>query len=375
MVNETKLKKKISCLDLKEQHQQVKKEIFEVFEKVYDNTAFSSGPFVEEFEKNFSAFCKTSYAVGLNNGTSALHLALLALGIGEGDEVIVPANTFIATAWGVSYTGATPVFVDCTGDTWQIDTAKIEEKITTKTKAVIGVHLYGQPFDIDALKTICEKKDLYLLEDAAQAQGALYKHIPVGSFGEMACFSFYPGKNLGACGEAGGITTNNELYYKHLLSLRNHGSTTRYYHDEIGYNMRMGGLEGASLNIKLKYLEGWNNRRREIAKMYQEGITNPKIKMQAQPSWSHSIYHLFVITTEQRDELLKYLNEHEIYPALHYPVPCHLQKAYAHLDHKEGDCPNAEYLASHCLSLPMYAELGNEDINYVIDVLNNYNNS
>lgn len=363
---------KINCLDLKGQHQQVKKEIFEAFEKVYENTAFSGGPFVEEFEKSFAQYSGTKYAVGLNNGTTALHLALLALGVGHGDEVIIPANTFIATAWGVSYTGATPVFVDCDPDTWEIDASKIEAKITPKTKAVIGVHLYGMPFDIDAVKAVCQKHNLFLVEDAAQAQGARYKGTTVGGFGEMACFSFYPGKNLGACGEAGGITTNNEAYVKHLHSLRNHGSMVRYYHDEIGYNYRMGGLEGASLNIKVKYLESWNNRRRAIAKRYQSEINNPKVKLQSQPEWADSIFHLFVITTEDRDALIKYLNEYNVFPALHYPVPCHLQKAYAHLNYKNGDCPNSEYLASHCLSLPMYAELTDDEVSHVIAAINNY---
>ncbi|PKV75513.1 DegT/DnrJ/EryC1/StrS family aminotransferase [Pontibacter ramchanderi] len=369
------LQEKIPCLDLKGQHQQIKEEIFEAFEKVYNDTAFSGGPFVEEFEKNFAACCKTNYAVGVNNGTSALHLAMLALGIGVGDEVIVPANTFIATAWGVSYTGATPVFVDCTPDTWQIDASRIEEKISSRTKAIIGVHLYGQPFDVEALQVICQKYGLYLLEDAAQAQGATYNGIPVGGFGVMACFSFYPGKNLGACGEAGGITTNQEHYYKHLLSLRNHGSTVRYYHDEIGFNMRMGGLEGASLSVKLKYLPSWNNRRKEIAKRYQQEITNEQLQLQAKPDWAESIYHLFVVTTADREGLFKYLNEHNIFPGLHYPVPCHLQKAYSHLGYQEGDCPHAEYLASHCVSLPMYAELTDEEVAYVIDVLNAYRNA
>ena len=363
---------KILCLDLQKQHRQIKQEVFEAFEKVYDQTAFSAGPFVEAFEKDFANFCNTGYAIGVNNGTSAIHLALLALGIKEGDEVIVPANTFIATAWGVSYTGATPVFVDCTSDTWQLDASKIEEKITSKTKAIIGVHLYGQPFDIDAIKNICKKHNLFLLEDAAQAQGAEYKKIPVGSFGEMACFSFYPGKNLGACGEAGAITTNNESYYKHLQSLRNHGSVVRYYHDEIGYNMRMGGLESASLKVKLKYLPEWNERRREIAKRYQSEIINPKIILQFHPEWVHSIYHLFVVTTDNRDGLIKYLNQNNIFPGLHYPVPCHLQKAYDNLEYKEGDCPNAEYLAAHCLSLPMYAELTDDEVSIVIDCLNKY---
>lgn len=363
---------RINCLDLKGQQQQIKKEVFELFEQVYDQTAFSGGPFVEKFEREFSSFCDTRFAVGVNNGTSALHLAMIALGIGPGDEVIVPANTFIATAWGVSYVGATPVFVDCLPDTWEIDPACVEAAITSRTKAVVGVHLYGQPFNVDAIQSICNKHNIYMVEDAAQAQGARYKGKPVGGFGEMACFSFYPGKNLGACGEAGGITTNNESYYKHLQSLRSHGMTVRYYHDELGFNMRMGGLEAASLSIKLKYLTGWNKRRQEIAQRYLTGINNAKVVLQSQPEGHNSVFHLFVVTTPDRDDLIKYLNERNIFPGLHYPVPCHLQKAYSHLGYKSGDCPNSEYLASHCLSLPMYAELTDEEVNYVIEMLNNY---
>jgi dTDP-4-amino-4,6-dideoxygalactose transaminase len=371
-MSDTITMKKIPCLDLQGQHKQIKQEIFEAFEKVYEKTAFSGGPFVEEFEKNYASFCGTTHAIGVNNGTTALHLAMLALGIGAGDEVIVPANTFIATAWGVSHAGATPVFVDCTPDTWQIDAAAIEAKITPKTKAIIGVHLYGQPFDINAVRAIAEKHELFLVEDAAQAQGATYNGTPVGGFGELACFSFYPGKNLGACGEAGGITTNNAEYDSHIRSLRNHGSVVRYYHDEIGYNMRMGGLEGASLNVKLKYLQGWNDRRRYIASAYLNGITNPKVTMQAQPEWASSIYHLFVVTVEDKDAFVKHLADNDIIAAFHYPVPCHLQKAYAHLGHKEGDFPNAEYLAAHCVSLPMFAELSDEEVAKVIEVVNAY---
>ncbi len=371
-MSEIKQMEKIPCLDLKAQHKKVKEEIFSKFEKVYDNTAFSGGPFVEEFEKSFSSYIGSEFAIGVNNGTSALHLAMLALGIGHGDEVIIPANTFIATAWGVSYSGATPVFVDCHPKTWQIDASKIEEKITPKTKAIIGVHLYGMPFDIDSVSAIAKNNNLYLVEDAAQAQGARYKGKTVGVFGEMACFSFYPGKNLGACGEAGGITTNNEKYFRHLQSLRNHGSTTRYYHDEIGFNMRMGGLEGASLTVKMNYLEAWNNRRREIAKKYQLTIKNPKISMQQQPDWADSIYHLFVVTVDEKDSFVKYLLDHDIQPGFHYPVPCHMQKAYAKLNYKIGDCPNSEYLAAHCVSLPMYAELSDEQVNHVISTINNY---
>lgn len=366
------INKFINCLDLKEQHVQINKEIFEAFAKVYKETAFSGGPFVEEFEKSFSNYTHAKHTIAVNNGTSSLHLAMLALGIGKGDEVIVPANTFIATAWGVSYTGAVPVFVDCDPDTWEIDASEIEAKITSRTKAVIGVHLYGQPFDIDAVNALCRKHNIYLIEDAAQAQGSRYKGVIIGIFGEMGCFSFYPGKNLGACGEGGCIITNNEGYARHLRSLRSHGTEVRYYHDEIGYNYRMGGLEAASLTIKLKYLENWNNRRRYIARIYQQNINNPKVRMQQKPEWADGIYHLFVITTENRDELMKFLRERNINPALHYPVPCHLQKAYSNFGYKKGDLPDAEYLSDHCLSLPMYPQLTDDEVNYVVDTINRF---
>ncbi len=363
--------KKINCLDLSIQHQELKSEIFEAFEKVYDKTAFSGGFFVEQFEKDFSNFIGSKFTIGLSNGTVALHLAMLTLGIGEGDEVILPSNTFIATAWGISHVGAKPVFVDC-DDTWNIDPTKIESAITSKTKAVIGVHLYGQPFDIDAVNLICKKHNLFLIEDAAQAQGAKYKGKPIGTFGEMACFSFYPGKNLGACGEGGGITTNSELYFNRLNSLRNHGSIVRYYHDEIGYNYRMSGLEAASLSVKLKYLERWNQARNNIAKMYREKIKNDKIIFQSIPNWAESVNHLFVVTTENKTSFVKHLDENGINAAFHYPVPCHLQKAYSFLDYKKGSLPKSEYLATHCVSLPMYPELTQDQINYIINVINKY---
>ena len=201
---------------------------------------------------------------------------------------------------------------------------------------------------------------------------ALVCDSTVGVFGELACYSFYPGKNLGACGEAGGLTTNHEKYYKHLQSLRNHGSTIRYFHDEIGYNYRMGGLEGASLSVKLKYLEGWNNRRKQIANRYRSEIKNPKIKMQQIPSWSDGVFHLFVVTTDDKEKFLKHLEENGINPAFHYPVPCHLQKAYEYLNYKKGDFPKAEYLAANCVSLPMFAELSEEQVSKVITVINNF---
>jgi dTDP-4-amino-4,6-dideoxygalactose transaminase len=363
--------KKINCLDLSIQHQELKSEIFEAFEKVYDKTAFSGGPFVENFENQFTKYINSKYTIGLSNGTAALHLAMLALGIGDGDEVILPANTFIATAWGISHAGAKPVFVDC-DETWNIDISKIECAITSKTKAIIGVHLYGQPFDVDAVLDICIRHNIFLIEDAAQAQGARYKGKKVGIFGEMACFSFYPGKNLGACGEAGGITTNSMIYYNHLCSLRNHGSNKRYFHDEIGYNYRMGGLEGASLSVKLKYLDIWNDKRRQIAKKYRDNIINNKIQLQILPNWAESVNHLFVVTTANKEEFVKYLDKNNINAAFHYPLPCHLQKAYNFLNYKIGSFPVAEYLAAHCISLPMYPELTHEQVNYIIEIVNEY---
>lgn len=363
---------KIGFLDLKKQNAFIKKEAFEVFEKVFESTAFSSGPFVEEFEKNFANYTGAKYCVAVNNGTSAVHLMCLAAGIKQGDEVIIPANTFIASAWGVVYEKAIPVFVDCHPNTWEIDPTKIEAAITPKTKAIMGVHLYGQPFNRDTVKAIADKHNLFLLEDAAQAHGAKYHGEPIGKNAFLQSYSFYPGKNLGATGEGGAVVTNDEQLYKKMQVLRNHGSSEKYYHEEIGYNYRMGGLEGAALNIKLKYLDTWNNRRRAIAKRYFEEINNPKIKMQTQPPETDSVFHLFVITTENREALVNHLNQNNVFPGMHYPVPCHQQKAFGYLNHQNGDFPNSEYLASHCLSLPMYAELSEDSINKVIEVLNNY---
>uniref|UniRef100_UPI004047F357 DegT/DnrJ/EryC1/StrS family aminotransferase n=1 Tax=Algoriphagus sp. TaxID=1872435 RepID=UPI004047F357 len=362
---------KLNCLDLSRQHKSLKNEIFEVFERVYDQTAFSGGQFVEEFENNFAKYINSKHAVGVCNGTVALHLAMLALKIGPGDEVIIPANTFIATAWGVSHAGATPVFVDC-DDTWNIDCTLIEKAITKKTKAIIGVHLYGQPFNVDKITEICKKFNLYLVEDAAQAQGAKYKGVNVGVFGEISCFSFYPGKNLGACGEGGGITTNSNDLADKIKLLRNHGSKVRYFHDEIGYNYRMGGLEGASLTVKLKYLEEWNNKRRGIANNYKNNIKNEKIIMQKTPEWADGVHHLFVVTVENRNAFVDYLNQKGITAAFHYPVPCHLQNAYKDLNYKKGDFPIAEYLAEHCVSLPMFPEMTEEEVLYVIQSVNSY---
>lgn len=362
----------IGCLDLKGQHAQIKKEVFEAFEKVYEKTAFSGGPFVAQFETEFSMFCETEFAVGCNNGTNALHLALMSLDIKEGDEVIIPANTFIATAWAVTYVGAKIVFVDCLPDTWQMDPEATKAAITENTKAIIGVHLYGCPCDVVSLGAVAKENNIAFIEDAAQAQGARVNGKRVGGFGDVSCFSFYPGKNLGACGEAGGITTDNAALVEKLHMLRNHGCKERYYHDIIGYNMRMGGLEGASLSVKLKYLDSWNGNRIKIANRYFNEIKNPKIQFQSIPEGTESVFHILVVIVEDKDGFVKHLADNGINAAFHYPVPCHLQKAYAEMGHKIGDFPHSERLAAHCVSLPMYAELEEDQVQHVINVVNKY---
>lgn len=362
----------IHFLNLKKQYLSIKAEAWAAMEKVMDQTAFSGGPFVASFEDKFAKWTGSQFAVGTSNGTIALQMAFETLGIGAGDEVIVPANTFIATAWGVSHVGATPVFVDCDPKTWVIDPALIEAAITPNTKAIAGVHLYGQTFDIDAVKTIADKHNLFLVEDCAQAHGAHYKGKHVGNIGEMGCFSFYPGKNLGTFGEGGGVITNNEKYYKKMCSLRNHGSTVRYHHDEIGYNWRMGGIEGAVLEVKLNHIDKWNQRRKDIAARYKSEIKSNAIVFQEMPEWADSVYHLFVVTVADRTHFMEFMNSHNIFPGLHYPIPCHLQKAYDHLDYKKGDFPHSEYLAEHCVSLPIYAELEDAELQYTIDTINQY---
>ena len=363
---------KIGFLDLKKQYHTIKNEIAVAIQGVLDITAFSDGPFVQSFEKNFAKYCEADYSMAVNSGTSALHLAMLALDIKEGDEVILPANTFIATAWAPTYVGAKLVFVDCLESTWNIDPVQVEAAITPKTKAIIGVHLYGQPCAINELRAIADKHNIAFVEDSAQAHGAKYHGKRVGQFGDLACFSFYPGKNLGTYGEGGGITTNNQAYDKHIRKLRNHGCEERYYHDIVGYNMRMGGIEGAVLDVKLKYIDQWNNRRVDIANRYFSEINNDKVKFQKQPEGIESVYHLLVVIVEDRQDFIQFLNDNNIFPGQHYPVPCHLQKAYNHLGHKEGDFPNSEYLAAHCVTLPMFAELKDEEVAYIIDTINKY---
>lgn len=362
----------ISRIDLTRDFKKHKKEFMEAIEKVCNETAFSGGKYADQFDMEFAQYVGTKYACGLNNGTSALHLAMLCLGVGPGDEVIVPANTYIATAWGVSYTGATPVFVDCTSDTWQIDPDKIEEKITERTKAIIGVHLYGQPFEFNKVKEIADKYGLYVVEDCAQAADAQYEGRNVGTLGELACFSFYPGKNMYAFGEGGSVTCDKEEYFKHMTRLKNQGCDRRYYHDEIGYNMRLEGLQGAVLSVQLKLLPEWTRRRIEIGERYLREIKNPLITMQTHPENTKTVYHMFVITVPDHEHFIKYMEEADVECNMHYPVPCHLQNAYKFLNYKEGDCPNAEYLASHCVTLPLFPELRDDEVEKVIRLCNAY---
>lgn len=359
-------------IDLTRDYDRHKKEYMEAIEMVCKETAFSGGKYADKFDEEFAAFCHVPYAAGVNNGTSALHCAMVALGIEAGDEVIVPANTYIATAWGVTYSGATPVFVDCTSDTWEIDPDKIEEKITEKTKAIIGVHLYGQPFEFNKVKSIADKYNLYIVEDCAQAHGALYEGKLVGGLADLGCFSFYPGKNLYAFGEGGSVTCYKKEYFDTITVMKNQGCAVRYYHDMIGYNYRLEGLQGAVLSVSLKYLPQWTKRRQEIGERYLREIANPVFTMQAHPENTTPVYHLFVVTVEDPEHFLKYMAEKGIECNRHYPVPCHLQKAYKDLGYKVGDCPNAEYLASHCATLPLFPEMTDEEVAMVIEACNEY---
>ncbi len=338
-----------------------------------EQTAFSGGKFADQFDKEFAEYLGVPFVEGVNNGTSALHCALAALGIGEGDEVIVPANTYIATAWGVTYTGATPVFVDCTSDTWEIDSSKIEEKITDKTKAILGVHLYGQPFDFAAVKEIADKHNLYVVEDCAQAHGAKFEGKLVGTLGELGCFSFYPGKNLYAFGEGGAVCTSNKKYAEYINVMKNQGCRVRYYHEMIGYNYRLEGMQGAVLSVSLKYLPEWTARRQEIGLRYMKEITNSKFILQAHPENTQPVFHLFEMEVDGNPEaFVEYMAAKGIECNRHYPVPCHLQDAYKNLGYKKGDCPNAEYLAEHCVTLPLFPEMTDEEVKQVIDAVNAY---
>ncbi len=363
---------KVPYLDLAAQIRGIRKEIDAALARTVDNCSFCLGPDVVQFEKDFAKFCDAQHCLGFNSGTSALHVALKILNIGEGDEVITTPHTFVATSWAISYVGAKPVYVDIDDATFNIDPAQIERAITPRTKAILPVHLYGQPFDVDKILEICRKHKLPMVEDACQAHGAKYKGKVVGTFGEMSCFSFYPGKNLGACGEGGALVTNNDMHAARARSLREHGSTVRYYHDEIGYNYRMEGFQGAVLGVKLKYLNKWTKERQRVAARYTELLADTPLQLPHQAEYAENAWHLYVVRHPRRDALKKFLEDNGVGCAVHYPIPLHLQKAYAHLGHKAGDFPVAEMAAHECLSLPIYPELTDNQILRVVDVIKKF---
>ena len=364
----SRAKKKVPFLDLQTQYQKVKPEIEKAISTVFNSSAYVLGPMVEKFEKDFAAYCEAKYAVGCNSGTSALHLALRAWDIGPGDEVITVSHTFIATAWAITYCGASPVFVDIDPITRTIDTSQVESKITPRTKAVIPVHLYGHPADMAPIVTLARRNGLVVIEDAAQAHGARYKGQRVGSIGDAACFSFYPGKNLGAYGEAGAVVTNDGGVVEKLRMLRDHGQSMRYHHDMVGYNYRMDGFQGAILGVKLKYLDKWNAGRRQIAEAYNSVLSGiAEIARPNKAHWAEPVFHLYVIQHPERGLLQQYLMKAGIETGLHYPIPLHRQKAYAYLNLAENSLPVTEKAAATCLSLPIYPEMSEEMVQTVCE--------
>lgn len=357
---------------VKHMHAQIKREVMEKIEESFDKGWFIQGTECMEFEKEFAEYCNAKCGIGVANGLDAINLVLRALNIGSGDEVIVPSHTFIATALAVSYTGARPVFCEVDENSFTIDFTKIENCITEKTKAIIAVHLYGQAADMDEINKIARKYNLALIEDAAQAHGALYKGRKVGSLSDASAFSLYPGKNLGALGDGGIVTTNNQDLGKKVRSLGNYGSSTKYVHDYKGVNSRLDEIQSAILRIKLKYLNDWTHERQQIASRYLKDIHNPKLVLPKTEVYNEHVWHLFVIKTEERDKLQSYLKSKRIETGIHYPVAMHLQRAFDELSYKEGSLPIAERLAKQVLSLPLYIGMTNDEINYVIDSVNNY---
>jgi len=362
----------VPFLDLKAQNRTIWPELQEALDGVVSQAQFILGPAVERFEAAFARYIGTRCCVGLNNGTSALHMALRACDIGPGDEVITTPHTWVSTSWAISYVGAKPVYVDIDPQTYNIDPNRIEQAITPRTKAILPVHLYGQACDMDALTGIAEKHGLVLIEDAAQAHGAVYKDRRVGSFGRVACFSFYPGKNLGAFGEGGAIVTDDEPIALRIRQLRDHAQAGRHHHVELGYNTRMEGIQGAVLEVKLRHLDTWNAARQRHAQRYHELLSGiPGIRPPPPPCPGVHVWHLYVILVngKPRDQLQKELADRGVATGVHYPTPVHLQPAYAYLGYRRGDFPVAEDVMGCCLSLPMFAEMTEEQIEYVVETV------
>ncbi|MHC4354233.1 MAG: DegT/DnrJ/EryC1/StrS family aminotransferase [Planctomycetota bacterium] len=359
---------RVPFLDLKTQYESIRDEITEALQQVLDNTAFAGGCFVESFEKDFASFCACEHAVGVGSGTTALWTALLGLGVGPGDEVITVPNTFIATAEAISFCGATPVFVDVDDQTYNINPDLLEAAITPRTKAVIPVHLFGQMADMDPIMEIARARELFVVEDACQAHGAEYKGRRAGSIGDAGCFSFYPGKNLGAYGEAGAVVTGNSELAEKMRAFRDHGQTGKSCHTMIGWNGRMDGFQGAVLSVKLKHLPAWNEARRKKAHLYDRLLADiDDVLTPVEADYARHIYHVYAIRTENRDELMGALAERDISCGIHYPVPVHLQEAYKQLGHERNSFPVAEKCADEFVSLPMFAELSAEQIKKVAE--------
>ncbi len=364
---------KIPFLDLKAQYTSLRNEIVPAVEGIMESCQFVQGKAVEEFEKAFAAAHKAKHCIAVGSGTDALHLPLWALGVGQGDEVVTVSHTFIATAEAVSLTGARPVFVDVDPVTYTMDPAKLEAAISPRTRAIIPVHLYGQPAAMDAIMEIARRHNIPVIEDACQAHVAMFHETPVGQFGVAAAFSFYPGKNLGAYGEGGGILTNDDALATTLRMLRDHGQQKKYYHLKIGHNYRMDGMQGAVLGVKLPYLRGWTDARRRHAASYSRLLTGVgDIIVPQEADGRMHVYHLYVIQTRQRDALQSFLGDHGIATGLHYPIPLHLQEAYAFLGYREGDFPVTERVAANGLSLPMFAELTEAQIEYVVRTIKEF---
>jgi dTDP-4-amino-4,6-dideoxygalactose transaminase len=360
----------VPFLDLKAQHAPLRDQVDRAIAKVIDSGAFAGGPFVTQFEDEFAAFCACEYAIGLGSGTEAIWLALLALGVGPGDEIITVPSTFMATAEAISYCGATPVFVDIDERTYTMDPAEIQDAITEKTKAIIPVHLFGQPADMDPILEIAREHNLFVVEDAAQAHGAEYKERKAGTLGDAGCFSFYPGKNLGAFGEAGAVVTNDFKLQEKIRILRDHGQVRKYYHTMIGWNCRMDGIQAAVLSVKLQHLKRGNQLRRSHALKYNEALGKvEELVIPVEAVHSQHVYHVYAIRVKERAEFMQSLANKGIGCGVHYPVPIHLQEAYRGLGYKKGSFPIAERTAEEFVSLPMFPELTQAQLKRVVEAV------
>jgi dTDP-4-amino-4,6-dideoxygalactose transaminase len=361
---------KVPFLDLCQQYASIREEISEAIEAVVDRAAFAGGPFVSEFEAHFAEFCGVPHAIGVGSGTDALWAALTVLGVGEGDEVITVPNTFIATAEAISRCGARPVFVDIDAARYTLDPEQLEPAITTRTKAIIPVHLFGQMADMDPILEIARDRNLRVIEDACQAHGAEYKGRRAGSMGDAGCFSFYPGKNLGAFGEAGAVVTNDPEIDARIRVLRDHGQTEKYHHEMIGWNARMDGIQGAVLDVKLRHLEGWTRRRREVAAEYERRLAHlPGVQLPEELPDSRHVYHLYPVRVARRDGVMRKMADEQVHCGIHYPVPIHLTGAYRSLGHGPGSFPVTERYAGELLSLPMFPELTTEQTARAVSTL------